>query len=194
MEESEMNMLEYHQFAQEGTLPEHVTITLEEFLASDFEGYEYVQGELIPMGATSAQHGLIGANVFRQLDRYVYEHQLGKVVFSETGFRVGERVLKPDVAFLSTAHLPEDWSKAFPVPPDLAVEVVSPTDAWHRVEEKAYAYLEAGTQMVWVLMPRSKAVMVYRPEASLRLLTHNDTLSGEDVIEGFSCPVALFFE
>lgn len=194
MEESEMNMLEYHQFAQEGMLPEHVTMTLEEFLASDFEGYEYVQGELIPMGATSAQHGLIGANVFRQLDRYVYEHQLGKVVFSETGFQVGERVLKPDVAFLSTAHLPEDWSKAFPVPPDLAVEVVSPTDAWHRVEEKAYAYLEAGTQMVWVLMPRSKAVMVYRPEASLRLLTHNDTLSGEDVIEGFSCPVALFFE
>ena len=189
-----MNMLEYHQFAQEGMLPEHVTMTLEEFLASDFEGYEYVQGELIPMGATSAQHGLIGANVFRQLDRYVYEHQLGKVVFSETGFRVGERVLKPDVAFLSTARLPEDWSKAFPVPPDLAVEVVSPTDAWHRVEEKAFAYLEAGTQMVWVLMPRSKAVMVYRPEASLRLLTHDDTLSGEDVIEGFSCPVALFFE
>lgn len=189
-----MNMLEYHQFAQEGMLPEHVTMTLEEFLASDFEGYEYVQGELIPMGATSAQHGLIGANVFRQLDRYVYEHQLGKVVFSETGFQVGERVLKPDVAFLSTARLPEDWRKAFLVPPDLAVEVVSPTDAWHRVEEKAYAYLEAGTQMVWVPMPRSKAVMVYRPEASLRLLTHNDTLSGEDVIEGFSCPVALFFE
>ncbi len=189
-----MNMLEHHQFAQEGILPEHVTMTLEEFLASDFDGYEYVQGELIPMGATSLKHGAIGANIFRQLDRYVYEHQLGKVVFSETGFRVGERVLKPDVAFLSTARIPEDQDKASPVPPDLAIEVVSPTDAWNRVEEKAFAYLEAGTQMVWVLMPRSKAVMVYRPEAVLRLLTHNDTLTGEDVVEGFSCPVALLFE
>ena len=189
-----MNMLEYHQFAQEGMLPENVTMTLEEFLANDFDGYEYVQEELIPRSGTSAQHGLIGANVFRQLDRSVYERQLGKVVFSETGFRVGERVLKPDVAFLATLRIPEDLRKAFPLPPDLAVEVVSPSDAWDRIEEKAFAYLEAGTQMVWVLMPRSKAVMVYRSETDFRCLTHNDTLTGEDVVEGFSCPVALLFE
>lgn len=103
-------------------------------------------------------------------------------------------MLKPDVAFLATLRIPEDLRKAFPLPPDLAVEVVSPSDAWDRIEEKAFAYLEAGTQMVWVLMPRSKAVMVYRSETDFRLLTHNDTLTGEDVVEGFSCPVALLFE
>lgn len=114
--------------------------------------------------------------------------------FSETGFQVGERVLKPDIAFLSNGRIPEDRRKASPVPPDLAVEVVSPSDALDRVEEKAFAYLEAGTRMVWVLKPISRTVTVYRSRTDIKLLTCNDTLTGEDVVEGFSCQVAQFFE
>ena len=189
-----MNLLEYHHFTQDGVLPENVTMTLEEFLESGLEGYEYVQGELIQMPATSVEHGLIGANVFLLLGPYVYEHQLGAVFFAETGFRVGDRVLKPDLAFLSTGHIPEERRKASPAPPDLAVEIVSPTDIFDRIEEKAFAYLEAGTQMVWVIAPRSKTVMVYRSETDIKLLTCNDTLSGEDVVKGFSCEVTRFFE
>ena len=189
-----MNLLELNQFAQEGILPENVAMTLEEFLAHDVEGYEYVKGELIPMPGTSLEHGSIGANVFRYLDRCVYEKQIGKVYFSETGFQVGERVLKPDIAFLSNGRIPEDRRKASPVPPDLAVEVVSPSDALDGVEEKAFAYLKAGTQMVWVLKPISRTVTVYRSRTDIKLLTCNDTLTGEDVVEGFSCQVAQFFE
>ena len=189
-----MNLLEYHHFAQEGILPENVTMTLEEFLESGLEGYEYVQGELIQMPATSVEHGLIGANIFLHLGPYVHAHKLGAVFFAETGFRVGDRVLNPDIAFLSTERIPGERRKASPVPPDLAVEVVSPTDVFDRVEEKAFAYLEAGTRMVWVIAPRSKAVMVYRSESDIKLLTCNDTLSGEDVVEGFSCEVAKLFE
>ena len=189
-----MNLLELNQFAQEGILPENVAMTLEEFLAHDVEGYEYVKGELIPMPGTSLEHGLIGANVFRYLDRCVYEKQIGKVYFSETGFQVGERVLKPDIAFLSNGRIPEDRRKASPVPPDLAVEVVSPSDALDGVEEKAFAYLEAGTRMVWVLKPISRTVTVYRSRTDIKLLTCNDTLTGEDVVEGFSCQVEQFFE
>ena len=189
-----MNLLEYHHFDQEGVLPENVTMTLEEFLESGLEGYEYVQGELIQMPATSVEHGLIGANVFLCLGPYVREHQLGAVFFAETGFRVGDRVLKPDIAFLSTERIPEERRKASPVPPDLAVEVVSPTDMFDRVEEKAFTYLEAGTQLVWVVAPRSKIVVVYRSETDIKLLTCNDTLSGEDVVEGFSCEVVKLFE
>ena len=187
-------MLELNQFAQEGILPENVAMTLEEFLAHDVEGYEYVKGELIPMPGTSLEHGSIGANVFRYLDRCVYEKQIGKVYFSETGFQVGERVLKPDIAFLSNGRIPEDRRKASPVPPDLAVEVVSPSDALDSVEEKAFAYLEAGTRMVWVLKPISRTVTVYRSRTEIKLLTCNDTLTGEDVVEGFSCEVAQLFE
>ena len=80
------------------------------------------------------------------------------------------------------------------MPPDLAVEVVSPSDAFRRVFEKAFAYLEAGTQIVWVIEPGSKTVTVHRSETDITLLTREDTLTGEDVVEGFSCQVAQLFE
>ena len=174
--------------------PLETDMTLEDFLESDLEGYEYVKGELIPIPAASAEHGIVSARIFLPLGLYVRENQLGEVVTPDTGFQVGERVLKPDIAFLSTGHLPDDPSRACPVPPDLAVEVVSPSDIFRRVIEKAFAYLEAGTQMVWIVEPTSQTVRVYRSETPIRVLGINDTLTGEDVVEGFSCQVAQLFE
>ena len=188
-----MDAQETHAFPQESLPPEIPKMTLEEFLESDLERYEYIKGELIPMPPTSVEHGYISVNLSSLLHLYVRENQLGRVL-SETGFRVGERVLIPDIAYISTDRIPNDPSKASPVPPDLAVEVVSPTDSSYRVEEKAFIYLEAGTQLVWVLSPISKSVTVYRSETDIILLTQNDTLSGEGVIEGFSCQVAELFE
>lgn len=189
-----MDLQEISEVAQEIPLPEHTTMTLEEFLAHDIEGYEYVKGELVPMPPTSGEHGKISVNLILPLSLHVRENRLGDVYVSETGFTVGERVLVPDIAFLSAERIPADLSKVFQIPPDLAVEVVSPTDALHRVEEKAFTYLEGGTQLVWVLKPRSKTVTIYRSETDITLLTRNDTLTGENVIEGFSCQVATLFE
>ena len=186
--------LQTHSIAPEGILPGNVTMTLDEFLGSDVEGYEYVKGELIPMASPSAEHGLVGSRVFIRLGNYVIANQLGEVVNSETGFQVGERVLKPDVAFISTPRLPEDLMKAFPVPPDLAVEVISPSETFRKVVEKAFAYLDGGTRLVWVIEPGSKTVIVYRSGTDITLLTREDTLTGEDVVEGFTCQVAEFFE
>ena len=169
-----------------------VTMTLEEFLASDLEGYEYIEGELIPRMPTSMEHGKISVSLILSLGEHVRGNQLGDV-YTAAGFHVGERMLIPDIAFLSKARIPDDTDKASPIPPDLAVEVVSPTDASDRIEEKAFAYLAAGTQLVWVLRPRSKTILVYRSETEIQLLTQNDILTGEDVVEGFSCPVAALF-
>ena len=177
----------------EGAPPGPVKMTLEEFLESDLEGYEYVEGELIPKMPTSLNHGKIISKLLLRLLPHVYENELGDVYPADTGFRVGERLLVPDIAFVSTARIPDDMDKASPIPPDLAVEVVSPTDVLSRLVEKAFAYLEAGTQLVWVVEPKSKTVMVYRSETDIKLLTRNDTLTGEDVVEGFSCPVVELF-
>ena len=127
-----------HRFSSESPPPETTQMTLEEFLESDLEGYEYVKGELVPMPPTSMEHGRISTNLFLPLGLYVRENQLGDVYMPDTGFRVGERVLIPDIAFVSNACMPDDLSKTSPAPPDLAVEVVSRTDALHRVEEKAF--------------------------------------------------------
>ena len=174
--------------------PIPTTMTLEEFLAHDVEGYEYVNGELIPMPPLSREHGEISVNVIRYLDAHVYQNKLGHLYTAETTFQVRERTAKPDVAFVSTARLTGDKTKGFSIPPDLAIEVVSPSDVQSRIVEKALAYLDAGTHLVWVLEPVAKTVTIYRSETDIETLTRNDTLTGEDVIPGFTCPIAHLFE
>ncbi len=97
-----MDAQEVHQITPD-TLPTEIPkMTLEEFLESDLEGYEYIKGELIPMAPTSVEHGYISVNLSSLLHLYVRENQLGRVLISDTGFRVGERVLIPDIAFISS--------------------------------------------------------------------------------------------
>ena len=189
-----MKQQEIHEVEQGIRPPESVKMTLEEFLEQDVAGYEYIDGELVPMAPASRVHGKIGANVVGHLYWHVRENRLGEVYTVETTFQVGERVLKPDVAFVSTDRLTGDEDKGLPIPPDLAIEVISPTDVQYRVIRKALAYLEAGTRLVWVLEPVTKTVTVYRSEKDIEILTHDDTLTGEDVIPGFTCPVAHLFQ
>ena len=189
-----MNPQDINEFAHQTFPPEDISMTLDEFLESDLERFEYIKGELIPMPPTSIEHGNISSNIQWYLQSYVRTNQLGRVYTSDTGFRVGERILMPDVAFISKSKLPDDQSGMFSIPPELAIEVISPTDSQSKVVEKTFAYLEAGTQIVWVLEPIGKTVTVYRSETDITTLTRKDTLTGEDVIEGFSCPVAQLFE
>lgn len=188
-----MTQQELHEVAQGIRSPEQVSMTLAEFLENDIDGYEYVKGELVPMSPATRVHSKMSVNVIRYLDRHVDENQLGEVHVGAT-FQVGERALKPDVAFVSTARLDGDENKGFPIPPDLAIEVLSPTDVQWRVVDKAFAYLNAGTPLVWVLDPRSKTVTVYRSENDMALLMREDTLTGEDVVPGFACQVSQLFE
>ncbi len=188
-----MRQQELQKVAQGTLAPEQISMTLAEFLENDIDGYEYVKGELVPMSPPTRIHSKISVKVIRYLDRYVDEHQLGKVHVEAT-FQVGERGLKPDVAFVSTPRLDGDENIGFPIPPDLAIEVVSPSDVQWRVVDKAFAYLDAGTRLVWVLDPRFKTVTVYRSESDIALLTLEATPTGEDVVPGFACPVSQLFE
>ncbi len=174
--------------------PLETDMTLEDFLESDLEGYEYMKGKLIPMAPPTMEHGEISMSLSLLLGVHIREHGLGRLYPADTDFKLGDRLVKPDVAFVSTARLPENRNQASPIAPDLAVEVVSPSDVFRRVIEKAFAYLDAGTQIVWVIEPGSKTVTVYRSETNIKLLTREDTLSGEDVVEGFSCQVVQLFE
>ena len=188
-----MTQQELHEVVDGTRSPEQISMTLAEFLENDIDGYEYIKGELVPMSPPTRIHSKISVNVIRHLDRHVRENQLGEVHVEAT-FQVGERGLKPDVAFVSTPHLEGDENKGFPIPPDLAIEVVSPSDVQWRVVDKAFAYLDAGTRLVWVLDPRSQTVTVYRSESNIALLMREDTLTGEDAVPGFACPVSQLFE
>ena len=178
----------------ERLLPIPTMMTAEEFLENDVPGYEYAKGELIPMSPATRRHGKISAKVIGHLYSHVYENGLGELYTAETIFQVGDRMMKPDVAFVSTDRLDVDEDETFPIPPDLAIEVVSPSDVHLRVTQKALDYLNAGTQLVWVLDPVAKAVTVYRSESDIEILTHEATLMGEGVVPGFTCPVGQLFE
>jgi len=170
------------------------SITLEDFLANSYESYEYIKGELVPMPSPTMEHGGISSNIVILLGNYVRQHQLGKIYTAETTFRIVESGRKPDVAFVSKERIPENERQASPLPPDLAVEVVSPTDTVYGVLEKVLEYLEAGTKMVWVIEPIFKTVTVYRSPADIKLLTQNDILTGEEVVKDFQCAVSEIFE
>ena len=174
--------------------PIKTDMTLDEFCQSDLEGYEYVKGELVPMAPPTMEHGDISMSLSLLLGIHIRENQLGRLYPAGTDFKLGDRLVKPDIAFVSSGRLPIDRRKAFSIPPDLAVEVVSPTDIQYRVVEKAFAYLNAGTRLVWIIEPVGKTVTVYRSQTDIKTLTREDTLTGEDIVEGFSCQVAQLFE
>ena len=125
--------------------PIKTDMTLDEFCQSDLEGYEYVKGELVPMAPATMEHGDTSVNLSLLLGIYIRENQLGRLYPAGTDFKLSDRLVKPDIAFVSLERLPDNRRKVFSIPPDLAIEVVSPTDIQYRVVEKAFAYLNADT-------------------------------------------------
>ena len=128
------------------------------------------------------------------LDRHVRAHNLGVVCAAETGFKLAsnpDTVRAPDVAFIRRERVQEvgDVEGYWPGAPDLAVEVVSPSDTYADVQEKVFDWLEAGTRMVILVMPRKRAVTVYRSMTDMMMLTEHDTLDGGDVVPGWKIPV-----
>ena len=118
---------------------------------------------------------------------------------NECGYLLTTRpdtVRAPDVAFLSTRRLAEarNITDYFPGSPDLVVEVVSPSDRLTEVAKKVAEWLEHGARLVFVVNPRQRTVAVHRPVQPIRVLGIDDTLSGEDVVPGWSMAVGDLFE
>jgi Uma2 family endonuclease len=179
--------------------PERI-LTAEELLTLPDDGnrYELVRGELVCMAATGGRHGIIASRVDYRLRNFVEAHELGEVCAAETGFRLAQNpdtVRAPDVSFIARERLPsgEVPEGYWPFAPDLAVEVVSPSDRSDDVLAKVQEYLRAGTRLVWVFHPRTKAVMVYRANGEVLLVQGQEELSGEEVLPGFHCRVNELF-
>jgi Uma2 family endonuclease len=160
--------------------------------------YELVNGELRQMSPAGHNHGRIAARLTGALVSYVEAHGLGEVYAAETGFLLRtepDTVLAPDVAYVARerAEAVGETKGYFPGPPELAVEVLSPNDTVRAAEEKVAEWLEYGTKLIWVVSPKLHHVTVYRSRTDISLLTENDSLDGENVIPGFSYPLAALF-
>ena len=102
----------------------------------------------------------------------------------------------PDVAFIRRERIREAGRVAGyrEGAPDLAIEVISPDDLYTEVDAKVAMWFEYGAHMVIVVNPRRRVVSVYRSPTQVRILTEADVLDGEDVVPGWTMPVADLFE
>jgi Uma2 family endonuclease len=176
-------------------------MTADEFFAMADDGllHELVRGEVFTMSLPGGEHGEVAGEVFWRITNHVKSAKLGKTYPAETGFlikRDPDTVRGPDVAFVRAERLRQiiNPQKYLPLAPDLAVEVLSPNDRDELVLEKVREWLTAGSQAVWTVDPRAKTVTIYRPHAEPVTLTENQTIDGGDVLPGFMCRVAEFFE
>jgi Uma2 family endonuclease len=176
--------------------------TAEELLRMPDDGfrYELVRGELRKMTPAGNKHGYLALRIASRLERHVEDNGLGKTYAAETGFKLSsdpDTVRAPDAAFVSRARLEEvgEIEGYWPGAPDLAVEVISPSDTHTEVVEKALAWLEAGCRMVLAVDPSRRTVTIYRALDDIRILTGeaDETLDGADVVPGWSLPVAELF-
>ena len=165
--------------------------------ADDGSQTELVRGEVVPVSPPSFLHGWVQVQVAFALEGYARRTRLGRVtvesgVLTETG---PDTVRGPDVAFWSFARLPADQTPVVfaNVAPDVAAEVVSPSNTRGQIARKVREYFAAGGPMVWVIDPDERTVTVYREPGNGTVLWDDAVLRGADVLPGFECPVAEFF-
>jgi Uma2 family endonuclease len=175
-------------------------MTAEDLLAlpDDDKRYELVEGVLIEMSPSSRYHSRDGIRIAGQFLAFVEAHDLGEVHGSDGGFilrRNPDTVRSPDVAFVRKERLVElDEEGFFPLAPDLAVEVVSPSNTVNEMSRKVQQYLEAGTAIVWVVEPLRRQVAVYTSDPVVRIYRDGDVLDGGDVLQGFTLSVTYIFD
>ena len=133
--------------------------------------------------------------------RHVRQRKLGVVLVGDAGFglaRDPDTLRGPDVAFVSRDRVPseDEQVRVFEGPPDLAVEVLSPSNTPESVRAKVADYLAAGTRLVWLVDadPERETVTIYRSLLAPRTLSRDDDLDGADVLPGFRVALAKLFD
>lgn len=165
----------------------------------DGDRYELVDGRLVER-AMGFESSWIGGRVFSALSAHCDARSLGWVLPADASYQcfpdASDKVRKPDVSFINRGRLPDERPPTghCRIAPDLAVEVISPNDLFAEVGEKVQEYLEAGVRLVWVVNPSTRFVHVHRPDGRASDLSGDDQVSGEDVVDGFSCRVADLFQ
>ena len=181
------------------TTTSHVTV--EELLNMPDDGfrYELVRGELRKMSPAGQLHGEYAMAIGAPMAVHVKQNGLGKVYAAETGFRLAtdpDHVRAPDAAFISNERL-EDVGESHGFvsgAPNVAIEVISPSDRYTDVEEKVADWLDAGTLAVILVDPRRRVVKVHRSSTDIAMLTVEDTLAIDDIVPRWQMPVGEIFE
>ena len=176
-------------------------LTADEFfrLYSHKEGrYELVDGEVVEMAPANEQHGAVALNIGTGFNLYSRQYGVGRASV-ETGHilrRGPDTVRGPDVAFVIAGK--DEWgslSNRFSTnAPDIAVEVVSPSNTAAEMERKVAEYLAAGSQRVWLAYTSTRTVVVHRANGTTINYAGDDVITDEELLPGFTLPLSEIFD
>lgn len=158
---------------------------------------ELVRGVMVVREPPGYRHGRVAARLAKILMDHVDTRDLGEVLAAETGFKLTsdpDTVRAADVAFIRRDRMPDpEFAGYAEMGPDLVVEVLSPSDRPGKVLAKVADWLSAGSALVWVVDPDHLRARVYRADGSESFVTETGALDGEDILPGFTCPLASIF-
>jgi Uma2 family endonuclease len=156
--------------------------------------FELLDGEMSEKMVAHPKSSIVAQHFARHIGNFIYERKLGQVTGADGGYQVGKHRLMPDVAYIKKERYVPLTDRGYqPVAPDLAIEVILPTDKTKDVLKKVTRYIENGTT-VWLVDVVAQTVTVYSPDKPIRTYTIQDTLDGGDVLVGFTLALASVFE
>jgi Uma2 family endonuclease len=166
--------------------------------------YELVDGRWVEKPPMSYLAGLVATELVGDLSAHIRQQTPRPGILAvEVLFRIpltkdSSRKRRPDIAFVSSGRWPIERPRspdedAWDVVPDLAVEVVSPTDIAGKLLDKVREYFQAGVRLVWIVYPVQRCIYVYEAWNRIRVLTESDSLDGGDVLPGFHRPLDRLF-
>lgn len=178
-------------------------ITMDDIIATDgldeYKGMEIIDGMWVAKHgdeSMSIAHGELGGRLFVPLWLYVEKEQWGEVYMSDTIFILhmdedGVRTMrKPDTAFVLKENVKPPESGYYHQAPDLAIEVIFPSERIGTIQNKLDDYFTSGTKQVWVVYPDKKRIVAHFPDESSQTYKVGDTLSGGDLLPGFVLDVS----
>lgn len=161
--------------------------------------YEVVNGEIVEIPPMGVYQGLIATLLSAALQNFATARH-GRVtteVLFDFSRAVG-RKRRPDLAFVSYERWPREKqvprTEAWDVVPNLAVEVVSPTNTVDDVLEKLFEYFQVGIERVWVVCPSQRQIYVYTSVTEVKVLSENDELADDALLPGFRLPLDTLFD
>ena len=172
-------------------------MTAEELIELQDDGHrhELVKGVLLTMSPPATEHGKVQAAIIFFLKSFAQAKELG-TVYGESGFKLEtdpDTVLAPDASFIRSDRVGAASKGYHFGAPDLAVEVISPSERKSKVEQKTQQWLSLGTRAVWLIRPQSRTVEVVLANGQRTVFTEADELVDDLVIPGFRVPVADIF-
>ena len=163
------------------------------------QNIELVEGEIAIMPATNPNHAEILGVLTTLVGSYIRRHQLGRYYVGDVGTLLQrsahgrDTVRGLDFAFISQDRAPARSSKSLlEITPDLAIEVMSPSNSGEDMRFKVRQLLKAGTREVWVVYPDLREVDVHNAEGDY-IFREGDTISGGDILPGFEIAVVDIF-